>query len=199
MIVRAADAILTVLVGLGIGYGLRTLEPSSPVEAPSSRNEALAPRPDATPVPARTAAESCPDSVRRPPAVVASLPALPPPYLEIIGPLEERSSPTAYETYTAFTRESRDEPWAAAMEAGVKSWAAGLAPRDRMSIDYVECRSLHCVIAGRSSEGRTVFEGNDVRDQGWWQAERTLASFAFSSRDGSLYFLWSVQRYPDSQ
>jgi hypothetical protein len=131
-------------------------------------------------------------------AVIATPEPIPDVYRDIVGPLAEQTSgPEPYDLYVAFARDVRDEPWAAAMETGIANWSAGKNPSAELVIDYVECRSSICVVAGYSSTGSTAFLGS-MRDEGWWQAEGALMAVFHSGHDGSAEFLKFVTRYADT-
>lgn len=131
-------------------------------------------------------------------AAVGTPEPLPAIYRGLIGSLTEQTlARNASDRYVAFMREVRDEPWAAAMEAGITSWSTGKDQQVEMVIDYIQCRSHSCIVAGQTLTGNTMSLG-DLRNQGWWQAEDAGMLKVKSARDGTADFLFFIGRYADT-
>ena len=141
--------------------------------------------------------DNCADETSSPVQTALSAPEpMPEVYLDMIGyPEESTPAPDRYDRYVAFASDVRDESWAAAMEAGIANFAARLNQME-VVVEYIECRSLYCVIAGHSPTGSTAQLG-DMRDTGWWQAAGTFADIVQSGRDGQADFVLFVERYAD--
>jgi hypothetical protein len=195
---RLADAAVTAAVGVVAGWLLAAMIPAAPrpgsgpvpAEHPKSTPKASAPR-GAT----SAGRENCPRVFATSPASVnASREPLPGVYRDMIGPVQDKNPMQwAYDSYAAFARDVRDETWASTMEAGITVWAGGLDGRE-MVIDYVECRSKYCLIAGYELRGNTAQIG-DLPAAGWWQADGSLSSHMVSGRDGRTDFVLFVDRY----
>jgi hypothetical protein len=124
---------------------------------------------------------------------------LPDAYLEIVGPFENTKRPLeTYDRYVAFAQDDRDESWAAAMEAGIANFAARQFEIDGTVVDFAECRSRFCVIAGHSPTGQTARFGS-IRGEGWWQAAGPASKSVTSGHDGSLLYVLIYERYANEQ
>lgn len=204
MIVRFVDATATLAAGLAIGLliaGAGRRSPDVPAAhvphlsatdtllTVSSAENALTGSDD-------TSCDDITPNIKE--QAIATPEPVPEVYRDIVGPLAEQTSgPEPYDLYVAFAHDVRDEPWAAAMEAGIANWSAGKHPSAEPVIDYVECRSSICVIAGHSSTGSRALLGS-MRDEGWWQAEGAPMGVVYSGHDGSVEFLTFVTRYADT-
>ena len=199
MIARFADATTTLAAGLAIGFLIAEAGKSSPdvppAQVPHSSTAASLP----TDSPAEntltdsdtTGCYDITSDTRQ--AAIATPEPVPDVYRGLIGPLgEQTSTPKPYDLYVAFARDVRDEPWAAAMEAGIANWSAGRNPSAEAVIDYIECRSSSCMVAGHSPTGNLGFLGK-IRDQGWWQGEGASMKVGYSG-DILLFF----NRYADT-
>jgi hypothetical protein len=145
--------------------------------------------------PTESANDNCVDMTSSSVQTALSTPEpIPEVYLDMIGyPEDSTPAPDRYDRYVAFARDVRDEPWAAAMEAGIANFAARLNQME-VVVEYIECRSLYCVIAGYSPTGSTA-QLWDMRDTGWWQAAGAGADIVQSGRDGQADFVLFVERY----
>lgn len=124
---------------------------------------------------------------------------LPDIYREMIGPAGR--SPTFAQLHEMFESEPRDEPWAASMEAGLRAYLDRYTAKYGLVIEFVECRSQHCEIAGYVVGGLTsrsydLFEG--VKHEGWWDAGSWLPNLGQGS-DGIDHFVQFVVRYDPHQ
>lgn len=94
-------------------------------------------------------------------------------YQEMIGPV--RTQPTTLaEMHANFASEPRVESWAIAMETGINDYIANSSPRLGVVVEYVECRSRTCEIAGYRIDGesdRTASLRMMVQEP-WWQGGR---------------------------
>lgn len=204
MIGRFADVAITFAAGLTIGYLISVVDKggsNAPLEQVSNvSTPATPPEVESAQVTSTESAEaSCPEVTRDiQQADFVTQEPMPRVYRDMIGPLTEQTAASEpYDLYAAFAREGRDEPWAVAMESGIANWSAGRNPSAEAVIDYVECRSSFCVVAGHSSTGSTGFLGT-MRDEGWWQATGDLTDIVHSGLDGSAEFLLFVSRYADT-
>lgn len=200
MIRRFIDAVATVLAGIAIGWLLAPGGQSDPrLRAERSPSATTPSMPVASVQAGDTSTESvndnCADETSSPVQTALSTPEpIPEVYLDMIGyPEDGTSTPDRYDRYLAFARDVRDESWAAAMEAGIANFAARLNQME-VVVEYIECRTLYCVIAGHSPTGSQGQLG-DMRDTGWWQAAGVGADIVQSGRDGQDDFVLFVERY----
>lgn len=204
MIGRPIDGAATLAVGLAIGFLITVGAESDPDAPPAKvpRSSTAASQPTVSPadgILTNIDDTSCDDITfgSKHEAIVTREP-VPDVYRGMIGPLAERTpTPTSYDRYVAFARDVRDEPWAAAMEAGIANWSARRNPSADSTIEYFECRSRFCVIAGHSSRGSSR-SLSTMRDEGWWLAEGDGMLAVSSGRDSSLDFILFVERYADT-
>jgi len=99
-----------------------------------------------------------------------------------------------------FKNESRDEPWAAAMESGIIHYIANSGSGNWAVVDYIECRSGMCEIAGQMTG-----KGNNPRrlvdeflNSGIWQGEPRLHSSRFSEQDFKRFII-VISSYSDEE
>ena len=124
-------------------------------------------------------------------------------YRELVGSIP-RARPNLSQVHADFKTEQRDEPWAAAMESGIRNYFSGRGKSDGLILEYLECRSRHCVGAGitassnKDTTGRVVSDTfkvvGDMAKAGWWQADGGM-SLIRSSPDGVDRFIVFVGRY----
>lgn len=114
---------------------------------------------------------------------------LPSSYKEMIGPLETRR-PTFSERHQRFANEPRDEPWAAAMEAGINDYLATLGAERGMVFEYVECQTKTCEVAGYVVDEKYGSGGvpDELLEQPWWQGGMARSSRHFDI-GGVRYFV----------
>lgn len=201
MITRILDVTLTLTVGLAAGYlvaGYSGNERGIPPATVSYTGETAA-RPSIDPAVSNTvegSVDDCrPEYTSDPaPSTDTTMP-LPEVYLDVIGPLTpRRSGPEAYDYFAAFARELRDEPWAAAMEAGISSWVDEKRHVTGTTVDFAECRASVCVVAGHSTTGDTSLLDR-IQYEGWWLASGPSMDMVVSGRDGSADFVKIYNRY----
>lgn len=137
------------------------------------------------------------DPPRRQNTSVATEPArIPRIYREIIGPVYHLG-PTLPELHAMFEREPRDETWAYAMEAGINDYIANRWAGDGTVVEYVECRSQHCEIAGYVHDGyenKSASILGAIRKEGWWQGGNSTHSTG-GNIDGLNRFVIILNRH----
>lgn len=117
-------------------------------------------------------------------------------YRDLVGPIPPPRLSSA-EIHALFEREPRDEPWAYAMEAGINDHIANFGAGQGTVVEYVECRSRYCEIAGFGKEGyeqgfsKTL---SDIARSGWWQAAGTTHHIG-EGVDGLNRFVIIIGRY----
>lgn len=119
------------------------------------------------------------DAVNAPekvPVVVDS--KMPPVYSEVIGPPRPKRF-SAADRHAYFLLESRDEVWASSMESGIRNYLVDSGSDLSFQVEYVECRSRHCEIAGYVPDGHQddsdkLIDG--LSHQGWWLGGNSSAS-----------------------
>lgn len=117
-------------------------------------------------------------------------------YRDLVGPIP---TPTIsnVEKLERFENEPRDEPWAFAMETGINNHIAEFGTVGGRVVEYVECRSQQCWIAGLIDKGHQGSTGrplNDMRRSGWWQAEGGGDSITVNT-NGLTRFVLIYRRY----
>jgi hypothetical protein len=204
VIARSIDVLVMLAGGLALGW-LLTTEFAPPVDR-ADETVAAAPEPPASPAPALPRAQSAPadcPEVRAPtapaPAPSARLPDRQPPlpavYLDLLGPpAATPNAPHPGEIYGRFAREARDEPWALAMEAGIEDWATRVPEHGGLDIDFAECRTRLCVIAGHTPNGDTTAL-SQLPNEGWWQASTRNDLRIRSMHNDSADFVLFVRRH----
>ena len=108
-------------------------------------------------------------------APISNIPAV---YKEVIGRPRPRQLRVA-DRHAIFLTEPRDEAWASAMESGISNYLADNASNMRIVVEFVECRSEHCEVAGYVHDGsRDYISGlrNGLKNSGWWQGGISSAS-----------------------
>ena len=98
-------------------------------------------------------------------------------YDEIIGPPTRMT--TIPNIHADFKNEPRDESWASAMESGIRHHIANSGTGDWAVVEYIECRSNTCEIAGYSMGGTENHPGNLLAGDfgaGWWQGHFNVYS-----------------------
>ena len=121
-------------------------------------------------------------------------PQIPEQYRQTIGPVVR--PPTFGERFRAFEAEPVDVPWAQAMETGLNDFMAVQGPQSSSVIEFIQCRSTACVIAGYSiptQEGLDASILGDLRKQSWWEGGHT-SSTRLSRDDGSISFVILLDR-----
>lgn len=91
-------------------------------------------------------------------------------YREMIGPVRPRQ-PSFAEQHADFASEPRDESWAVAMETGINDYVASSGATLGLVVEYVECRSRTCEIAGFQPDRNKGNVGSlyTLPRQPWWQ------------------------------
>ena len=123
--------------------------------------------------------------------------AIPESYRRTIGPVVQ--PPTFGERFKAFEAEPIDGPWAQAMEAGMNNFVAAHGPDYGSVIEFIQCRTSICVIAGYTipnHEGLSASIIGELRKQSWWQGGNSSSS-NLGSEDGRTSFVILIDRYVD--
>jgi hypothetical protein len=100
------------------------------------------------------------------------------------------------ENYELFATDERDESWAYTMELAIQNHLAVNQKPDGALIEYVECRSRMCVVAGTVPAGsNSDFSEhlNAMRETGWWQLSDS-ASTAGGIANGEFRFVTFIPR-----
>ena len=95
-----------------------------------------------------------------------------------------------------FKNEPRDEPWAAAMEAGLNHSIANSSSSEFVVIEYLECRSRMCEIAGylRNEEVHPRDLITDFERSGVWPGRFSTHTSRFSDA-GAKRFVAIINGY----
>ena len=102
----------------------------------------------------------------------SNLPAV---YSEVIGSPQPKRLRVA-DRHAIFLTEFRDEVWASAMESGIRNYVSDNASNLDIVVEYFECRSEHCEIAGYAPPGKESDINqlkNGLRSSGWWMVSMT--------------------------
>ena len=122
---------------------------------------------------------------------------LPDAYLEAVQP---RPRPLSVpELHQAFSNDPRDDSWAYAMELGINNHLAAEGAPEGTVIEYAECRSRFCELAGYVQPGfedrsRELFEA--MSGTGWWQLSSSTFTFG-APIDGVNRFVTIVPRWDE--
>ena len=156
-----------------IADDVSTIEETS-IRAISNNAESQTTRPEVRP--AHLDEETEPETVIRP----ISLPEI---YDEHIYRRKRQIS--FLDIHEIFKSEARDEPWALAMESGINHSIANSGSGEWAVVEYVECRSRICEIAGYMHD-----DENHARDliadflkSGAWSGTPSTHSTRFSDKD----------------
>jgi len=102
---------------------------------------------------------------------------LPHAYLPFLEPKRHATRRmTSDENYNFFASDDRDESWAYTMELAMQDYIASNQNTDGAIIEYVECRSRMCMVAGSVPDGSNDDFGEHLeamQDTGWWQLSNT--------------------------
>lgn len=121
---------------------------------------------------------------------------IPSAYRDLVGPIPPPRLSSA-EMHALFEKEPRDEAWAYSMETGINDHIATFGAGEGIVVEYVECRSQYCEIAGFAKEGyephfsKTL---NDITRSGWWQAAGGT-HYINGEADGFDRFVIIISRY----
>ncbi len=123
-------------------------------------------------------------------------PLLPEDYYFMLEPPEDQPITTA-ERAVRFAEEARDESWAYTMELGINQHVAVATPVGTV-IEYVECRTTTCMMAGYTQPG---FENGsraligEMGRTGWWQlgGETVSVSRGRNGENRFVHFLTTDQ------
>lgn len=187
MLDRAVWLILGVALGaVGSTYLYSPPEEHSPDQPKSAQVEAIPSSGSLVSEPARTPSQINPENSngKRQPRLdledTVAVPAsnIPAVYSEVIGPPQPKRFRVA-DRHAIFLTEPRDEAWASAMESGINNFLADNASNLSFKVEFVECRSEHCEVAGYVPEGYPDDSGdlkNGLKNSGWWQGGVSSAS-----------------------
>jgi hypothetical protein len=127
-------------------------------------------------------------------------PGLPEAYQDLLEPQPvSRRRMTPQENHSFFSQDSRDESWAYTMELGIKQFLAANQNSDGALIEYVECRSRMCEVAGVvHAGGQDDFSDQleAMRQSGWWQLSNSHST-AGANIDGVYRFVTFIPRDSD--
>ena len=105
----------------------------------------------------------------------SNLPAV---YSEVIGSPQPKRLRAA-DRHAIFLTEFRDEVWASAMESGIRNYVSDNASNLDIVVEYFECRSEHCEIAGYAPPGKESDINqlkNGLRSSGWWMGGQSAGT-----------------------
>ncbi len=187
MLDRAVWLILGVALGaVGSTYLYSPSDEQSSDQPNSTQVEAIPSSGSLVSEPARTPLEINPENNngKRQPhldledTVAVSASNIPAIYSEVIGSPQPKRLRVA-DRHAIFLTEPRDEAWASAMESGINNFLADNASNLSFKVEFVECRSEHCEIAGYVPDGYPDDSGdlkNGLKNSGWWQGGISSAS-----------------------
>lgn len=116
---------------------------------------------------------------------------LPAAYISMVEPRPLPENLTVQEMYLDFNTDERDESWAYPMELGITQHIARRGSELGMTIEFVECRSRFCTIAGIVHDGGqptvNILLG-EMTQSGWWQTFGG-ASTVGTSQDAEYRFV----------
>jgi len=102
-----------------------------------------------------------------------------------------------------FKNEPRDEPWAVAMESGISHYLANSGSGGWAVVEYLECRSRICEIAGYTTGGDEHDHSELIRDflrSSLWQGRPITHSSSFGPADQKRFITiisgYSYSEYP---
>lgn len=137
-----------------------------------------------------------------PPAQIGDatlLPLLPEAYYSLLEPPNRRAL-APHELAARFAGEPRDEAWAYTMELGMNQHIAGSPNLGGTVIEYVECRTTACLMAGYVEPGFENTSQNLIREMsttGWWQLSPGTMT-RMSLDDGVPRFVHVIPRTQDA-
>lgn len=200
MIIRSGIFVIGIVIGISTMLVLDRPVASSSVaiqKVESSEPKAVAPfvktETDEEPVDnGSTSEEIAPPGN---PSLVDDPIRIPSAYGALVGPVPPPRLSTA-EIHALFEKEPRDEPWAFAMEAGIHEHIANFGAGKGTVVEYVECRSQYCEIAGYADKGQSADTGFylAMTESGWWQASGG-SHHVSGRRDGIDRFVMIFLRY----
>lgn len=105
--------------------------------------------------------------------------SIPDVYEDHIGPQQREVS--FADIHHVFKNEPRDEPWAAAMESGINHYLANSGSGDWAVVEYLECRSRICEVAGykTGSENHPSELVEEFMSSGIWHGEPGIHTSRF--------------------
>jgi len=101
-----------------------------------------------------------------------------------------------YELVARFAGEPRDESWAYTMELGINQHLTASTSLEGTVVEYVECRTTACVMAGYVQPGMEDSSQELIREMsatGWWQLSQATMSSS-SNDDGTRRFVRIIPR-----
>lgn len=93
-------------------------------------------------------------------------------YAEMIEPQPLPKTLAPPELFEKFTDDLRDEAWAYPMELGINQYIARRGGELEAVLEFVECRSRYCTIAGIVYDGGQATVNvmlSEMTQSGWWQ------------------------------
>jgi len=112
-----------------------------------------------------------------------SIPAV---YEDLVAQRHGQPRVSFADIHKIFKNEPRDEPWAAAMESGINHYLANSGTGEWAVVEYVECRSKICEIAGYTTGGDDNHHSDLISDflrSGLWQGKPITHSSGFGNTD----------------
>lgn len=200
IVVEATVIVGSILVAFSIiawwkGHADEPTETNSPSPGPIEEASILEKSKLDMPVPHPTTPSLVIQDTREIPTIGnQSSPQIPEQYRQTIGPVVQ--PPTFGERFKAFEDEPVDVPWARAMETGLNDFIAVQGPQNSSVVEFIQCRSTACVIAGYSipnQEGLDASILGDLRKQSWWEGGRT-SSTHLGRDDGTRSFVIMIDR-----
>jgi hypothetical protein len=213
MVVETAVIVSSILIAFSIivwwkGHADVPTETKSPIPIPNEVATVLEKSKLDTPLPPPITLPSGNQDAKETSTIgKPSGPQIPEQYRQTIGPVIR--VPAFGERFMAFEGEPVDVPWAQAMETGLNDFIAVQGPQSSSVVEFIQCRSTACVIAGYSipnQEGLDASILGDLRKQSWWEGGRT-SSTHLARDDGTRSFVILIDRSsevppmaaPDSQ
>ncbi len=123
---------------------------------------------------------------------------LPPAYEDHIRPKQRQVS--FADIHNLFKNEPRDEPWAAAMESGLNHYLANSGSGDWAVVEYVECRSRICEIAGyrTGTDNHPKELVDEFVSSGIWHGKPSVHSKRFGEQNIKRFMI-VISSYGDEE
>lgn len=209
------ERLLTLFAGIVIGVLVMTVLPSPSIDSgngiDAERKEGAVPGPALQQSQAARSTRSIPAT-----QVEASAPrfedkgdsktdvspiSIPNVYEEHIAERFSRPRVSFADIHKIFKNEARDEPWAVAMESGINHYLANSGTGEWAVVEYVECRSKICEIAGYTTDGDQKDSHELIGDflaSGLWAGDPITHSSSFGPTDQKR-FITIISAYKYSE
>jgi len=109
---------------------------------------------------------------------------------------------TTQEQFNVFSEDARDESWAYPMEEGINQYIAQQGAEINTLLEYVECRSRFCTIAGVVTDGGQANVNrllSGITQSGWWQTHGGASTVGSSSDSGYRFVTVFPREHSDTQ